>query len=79
MAEEVTGLISNFGLETKEDIIGLLTLSMKQLGVLDDFHNNTRKPTKAGRKLTPMETRKSVWKFWHDESSYITASKIKID
>ena len=31
-----------------------------------------KKPTKSGRKITSLETRQVVWKFWHEKSTHLT-------
>ena len=45
----------------------VLTLSLKQLGIYGQI-KFTRKPTKAGKLLTSMETRKTVWNYWYSNS-----------
>ena len=45
-----------------QDQLKVVELSLKQLGLLDQIRFS-RKPAKSGRKLTPMETIKAVWKF----------------
>ena len=48
----------------KEDQVDILELLMRNLGLQNEFSRPT-KPTKAGRKLTPMNVRIKVWEFWH--------------
>ena len=52
---------------------------MKNLGIYESFMFQ-RKPTKSGRKLTPIETRRAVWDFWHNNSttSTITSRPAKL-
>ena len=55
IANKVTKHIKEFGL-SKVNKVGVLTLSLKQLGIYDQI-KFTRKPMKAGRLLTSTETR----------------------
>ena len=55
----------------KEDQVDILELLMRNLGLQNEFSRPT-KPTKAGRKLTPMNVRIKVWEFWHVMSDVST-------
>lgn len=66
ISRRITDTVTEQGL-SMEDQVEVLTLTMKQLGIYDQF-NFQRKPTKAGRRLTPFDTRKCVWDFWHENS-----------
>ena len=57
----VTKYIQEFDL-SKVDQAEVSTLSLKQLGIYDQI-KFTRKPRKAGRLLTSMEARHSVWNY----------------
>ncbi|XP_066932940.1 uncharacterized protein [Clytia hemisphaerica] len=70
LSEDLTTFISELELDT-DDQVDVITLSLKKLGILDQF-NFTRKPTKSGRKLLPFEVRKAVWDFWHEKGTAST-------
>ena len=70
IANKVTKQIQALGL-SKIDQVDVLTLSLKQLGIYDQI-KFTRKPTKAGRLLTSLETRQTVWDYWHSNSQEST-------
>lgn len=70
IASKVTKHIQEFGL-SKVDQVEVLTLSLKQLGNYNQI-KFTRKPTKAGRLLTSMKTRQTVWNYWHSNSQEST-------
>ena len=53
---------------SENDTIDVICLSLKKLGIFDKIHSFCRKPTKVGRKLTPISTRSLVWNFWHKNS-----------
>ena len=61
LAEDISDLICDL---TTEEQMDVLTLATKQLGIYESYKFQ-RKPTKAGRKQLPIETRKTVWDFWH--------------
>ena len=77
LAKDLAGYVENWQLN-KDDKLEVVTLSLKQLGLLDQIRFQ-RKPTTAGRKLTPSTTRMMVWKFWHEKSipSTITSRPAK--
>ena len=51
----------------QEDVIERLVQRLELTDVSDK-----KKPTKSGRKITSLETRQVVWKFWHDKSTHST-------
>ena len=68
ITKNITAATSNLSLEDK---IEAVELSLSKLGLLE-YIKFQKKPSKSGRKLTPMETRKAVWNFWHsNEHVYI--------
>ena len=68
ITKNITAATSNLSLEDK---IEAVELSLRKLGLLE-YIKFQKKPSKSGRKLTPMETRKAVWNFWHsNEHVYI--------
>ena len=77
LAEDLTDFISCIGSEA--DQVKVLFLSLWQLDLLGAFQTD-RKPTKAGRWITPTETSKAVWHFWHDKStvSTLTSCPVKL-
>ena len=77
LAKDLAGYVENWQLN-KDDKLEVVTLSLKQLGLLDQIRFQ-RKPTTAGRMLTPFTTRMMVWKFWHEKSipSTITSRPAK--
>ena len=66
IANVITANIKEYHL-TQEDEVEVLSLAMKNLGILDKSIF-LRKPTKSGCKLTDLMTWQEVWKFWHDQS-----------
>lgn len=54
IARKITDTVTEQGLNV-EDQVEVLTLTMKQLGIYDQFQFQ-RKPTKAGRRLTSFDT-----------------------
>ena len=48
-----------------DDQVDVLTLTLKQLNILDRF-KFLRKPTRKGCSLLPRATRVAVWEFWHE-------------
>ena len=70
IASKVTKQIQEYGL-SKVDQVEVLTPSLKQLGIYDQIRF-VRKPSKAGRSLTPFETRQAVWDYWHLNSQEST-------
>ena len=78
IANDLAEFIEQLNL-SDEDQVDVITLSLKKLNLLDVLQFQ-RKPTKAGRKVTPMTVRKSVWEFWHGNStaSTITSRPAKI-
>ena len=63
----------------KEDQVDILELLMRNLGSQNEFSRPT-KPTKAWRKLTPMNVRIKVWEFWHvmNDVSTNTSRPVKL-
>ena len=61
ISEDLACYISELDL-SKEDQVDVISLSLKKLGLMDKI-NFTRKPTKSGRKLTPLHFRKAAWDF----------------
>ena len=51
----------------QEDVIERLVQRLELTDVFDK-----KKPTKSGRKMTSLETKQVVWKFWHDKSTHST-------
>lgn len=78
---KICSTIIELGIQDKPDQIEGLQAIMKQPDLADSF-SNTKKLTKAGRKLKSFETRNLVWKYWHNESTPSTlmsrAAKMKI-
>ena len=56
-----------------DDRVEVVSSVLDKLGLHRNFQI-PRKPTKAGRKLTSLETRQKVWQFWHDNSTQSTLS-----
>jgi hypothetical protein len=81
ISKDLSSFIEEMGL-SQEDSVDAITLALKNLGLLEAF-KYMRKPSKAGRKLTPIETRKAVWNFWHSKAicSTLTSrpAKLKVD
>lgn len=73
IAEDFVKLIFEFELP-QDDLVDVLTLSLKKLNVLDQV-SFTHKPTKSGRKLTPFSFRKKMWDFWHENSQESTNTR----
>ena len=55
------------------------TLLLKNIGLPGKFRF-LKKPTKSGRKLTPLVTRQAIWDYWHKKStpSTITSRQAKL-
>ena len=51
----------------QEDVIERLVQRLELTDVFDK-----KKPTKSGRKMTSLETRQVIWKFWNDKSTHST-------
>ena len=81
LAAQVSSLVRDWNI-AKEDQVDVLSLSLSHLGILERVRFQ-RKPSNAGRKLTPYSTRLAVWKFWHENSfpSTLTSrpAKLKVD
>ena len=62
---------------TEDDEFDMLKMTLRQLGHLHKFRKNENV---KGRKITPLASRKAVWKFWHDKShpSTITSRPAKL-
>ena len=56
-----------------DDRVEIMTSVLHKLGLKDEFKKPTRS-TKAGRKLTDLETRQKVLHFWHANSTQSTLS-----
>ena len=54
-----------------DDRVDILSCVLNKLGLNEKFLIS-QKPTKAGRKMTSMETRQRVWEFWHNNSTQST-------
>ena len=52
----------------ENDEMEVITLSLKNIGLLDKLRF-LKKPTKSGRKLTPLVTRQAIWDYWHKKST----------
>ena len=78
IASDLTEYIKALNL-SYEDKIEVIMLSMKNLNLLDALQSQ-HESTKVGRKVTPISVRKTVWQFWHDNStpSTITSRPAKI-
>ena len=67
---------------TKNDQLDVIKALVKILDLSDYLKFQSRKPSKAGRRLTPFEHRQSVWEYWHKVSSPSTLTsrpaKLKI-
>ena len=76
LASEITRILNVISVNEQIDVINL---SLKQLH-LDNYYKMSRKPTKAGHRLTSLETRKNVWDFWHASNtpSTITSRPAKL-
>ena len=63
----------------ENDEIEVITLSLKNIGLLDKLRF-LKKPTKSGRKRTPLVTRQATWDDWHKKStpSMITSRPAKL-
>jgi hypothetical protein len=70
LAEDIVEFIESLDLNS-EDQLDVLTLSLQKLNILDVI-KFTQKPSRKGRKLTTSETRKTVWDFWHSNSTQST-------
>ena len=55
------------------DRVSIMTTILNKLGLRNEFTKPTQ-PTKAGRKLMPIETRMKGWEFWHDNLTQSTLS-----
>ena len=63
LAEDVINFIKD-SLISKNDELDVVTLAMKRLGLFYQICL-VSKPSKSGRKLTPLATRQLVWTFWN--------------
>ena len=72
LAEDIADFINNMDLN-ETDQVDVINLALKKLSILDNFRC-IRRPTLAGRKLLPFDTRETVWKFWHDNTFESTNS-----
>lgn len=81
LAKSITETVKEWSISTSEQL-DVIDLALKQLNLKDHFQF-IRKPTKSGRKLTPLHVRQVVWNFWHNESSASTITsrpaKIKVN
>jgi len=78
IANDLAQFIEDLNL-SPDDTTEVVTLSLKKLSLLDNF-DFTRKPTKAGRRLTSIQTRQNVWELWHCNSlqSTLTSRPAKL-
>ena len=58
----------------ENDEIEVIILSLKNIGLLDKLRF-LKKPTKSGRKLTPLVTRQAILDYWHTESTPTITSR----
>ena len=70
LSKQLTTYIQQLDI-SKEDKVDVMTLLLKQLNLCEAMKFQ-RKPTKAGRKLTSLTTRKLIWEFWHSHSTFST-------
>ena len=69
----VTKIMQTFeqlGITEKPDQEDVIEYVVQRLELTDVF--DKKKPTKSGRKMTSLETKQVVWKFWHDKSTHST-------
>ena len=78
MADEIVAMKKDFEI-SRNDKMDAVTLVIKRLGLYDQI-KFTSKPSRAGRKLASLFTRKAVWKFCHEVSmtSTITSRPTKM-
>ena len=62
--------MKDFNLHNK-NLVDVVTLSLKQMGILDSITEN-REPTKLGRKQLQYDLQKKVWDYWHNNSTTST-------
>ena len=81
LAKSLSEMVKEWSISTN-DQMDVIDLALKQLNLRDHFEL-IRKPTKSGRKLTSLDVRKTVWDFWHNESSASTITskpaKLKVN
>ena len=75
LAKEVFQAFNRKGITkmVKEDQVDILELLMRNSGLQNELSRPT-KPTKTGRKLTPVNVRIKVWEFWHVMSDVSTST-----
>ena len=56
------------GITEKPDQEGVIERLVERLELTNVF--DKKKPTKFGRKMTSLETRQVVWRFWHYKSTH---------
>lgn len=85
LAENHSNFIEGLNLTNHEDVVDVILLSMKKLGLYEKLHfavrtENSDTIEKRGRKMTSFETRKKVWDFYHQNStpSTITSRPAKL-
>jgi len=82
LAEELTDFVEEWNLGDKENILDVVLLSLKQLGLSEELEGklNTKTMETRGRKMTPFATRKVMWNFFHEEAtpSTITSRPAKL-
>jgi len=75
LAEELSEYVESWELGENKDILNVMLLSLKKLGLSDilkdNFANNTSAESR-GRKLTPFAIRKVIWDFYHQHTTQST-------
>eukprot|EP00794_Sanderia_malayensis_P020852 gene20852-22897_t len=59
LANRLARNIEDLNIENEQDKVKVVTLALKKLGMLETF-NASKKPSKAGRRMTSIETRQKV-------------------
>ena len=79
LADDLANYMKELELTSRKDQLEVIALLLKKLG-LHEKSKLEQKPTKAGCKLTLIETKQQVWDFWHSNStrSTITSCPAKI-
>ena len=71
-AARLTNTMKDFSLHN-EDFVDVVTLSVKQMGILDSIKENwNRVSAKLGRKKISYNLRKKVWNYWHNNATTST-------
>ena len=67
LANDLHEIIEDWDISSS-DQVDVITLLIKKLGLSKTFLEETRKPTRAGRRMIHFEDREKVWRFWHENS-----------